>query len=448
MIQEEADLRRVLIISYHFPPRPAIGSVRLEGLAKYLPRYGWEPVVLTPTYPGGPDKRFEVIETGYLDVVDNLKKRMGLRNGAGLQEQLHISQTLRSGRFSPLDPVVKALKTFICYPDDQRGWLPFALQKARSLIREGFIDAIITSSKPETSHLIGAKLRQELHIPWVADLRDLWTQNHYYEFLSFRKIVERRLELKTLNSANALVTVSAPLAQLLQELHREKTIYSITNGFDPDSVSANPKLTSEFTVTYTGSLYRGKRDPRILLEAVRNLIKLGVMEPTALRIRFYGEQGYWIKQEISSYGLDEVVELHGHIKREDALKRQGESQVLLLLTWNNPRESGVYTGKLFEYLAARRPILALGGTPGVVGPLLEETRTGFHVANVSETMEVLHRWWIGYLNSGYVPYYGRESAISRYSQNKMAERFAEVLNDITRASKQDTITGESWTRGN
>lgn len=420
--------RKVLVITYYFPPRAGVGSLRLKGLAKYLPEFGWEPVILTAALPGAPEQRFRVIQTPYPgDVIAIWKKILHLQSDRGFQEQLGIPRAIRGSKRSLTNRLVVFAKEVTAYPDEHKTWYPSAVEAGQDILRREKFDALLSSSSPVTAHLVAKELKMKFHIPWVADLRDLWTQNHYYPYSPIRKIIERRLELHTLSIADALVTVSVPLAEQLGKLHQGKPIVVIPNGFDPEEIDLAP-LTKEFTITYTGHLYQGKRDPAPLFRAVAELISEGKVHRSDIKIRFYGSMEYWLEQEVKHYKLEDVVSLHSYVSREEALTKQRESQLLLLLSWNDPRERGIYTGKLFEYLAARRPILAVGGPRGVVTELLQQTNTGVHVSSYAELKDVLAKFYEEYKIHGRVAYHGYEERIAQYSHYAMARRFAEILN--------------------
>jgi len=421
------DLKPVLIITYRFPPRPGIGSLRLRGLAKYLPKFGWEPVILTAALPKAPDKQFQVIQTPYPgDVTALLKKKLHLDPDKGFQEQVGIPLAIREGKRSFTTKIITLIKELLAYPDEQKNWYPFAVETGTKVMREKKFKAIISSSGPVTSHLIAKELKRKFNIPWIADLRDLWTQNHYYPYGRIRKWFERRLELKTLNRADALVTVSKPLAEDLSTLHHRIPVFVIPNGFDPDEVGTEP-LTKQFTITYTGQLYQGKQDPKLLLKAISELIAQKIIDRNNIEIRFFGPIQYWLEQAARKFNLNGIVKQYGTVPREVALKKQRESQILLLLNWNDPNERGVYTGKIFEYLAARRPILAIGGPKGVVSELLAETNSGFHTSNLEDLKTFITRCYKEYKEKGQVKYRGNVEKVNRYSHYEMAKKFNEVL---------------------
>jgi len=424
-------MKKILIISYHFPPNTAVGGLRIQGLAKYLREFGWEAIILTTALPDNSNTQFRVIQTPYYDVIGVWKKRFGLKPDEGVKKQFGISTS--KNKRSLVDFILTFLSEFIAYPDAQKGWYNYAVEAGSELLSNESIDAMISSSKPETCHLIANKLKSKYKIPWIADLRDLWTKNYYYNYSPIRKLREKRLEIKTLSKADALVTVSVYLAEKLSTLHKGKHIYVIPNGYDPDEMNISPvDLTTKFTITHTGSLYQGKRDPAKLFEAIRDLISEEKLNPNEIEVRFYGPPEDWLENDIERYGLQNNVNWYGIIPRKVALEKQKESQLLLLLLWDHPEEIGVYTAKIFEYLAAQRPILAIGGPKGVVKDLLAETNAGVYATSVGDVKKALKNFYDEYKLKGNVEYKGERAKIDKYSQREMARKFAEVLDTLTR----------------
>jgi hypothetical protein len=430
-------MNKVLIITYHFPPRPTVASLRPLGLAKYLPEFGWKAVILTAALPGRPDPQFEVVETprrdssaiGWGSRLFQLDPEQALMaQTAQLKKKLGI----KSER-SPLDLLLTAIGEVTAYPDPQKGWRHFAVQAGEDILRQQNIKAIISTSPPVTTHIIAKRLKDEFKIPWVADFRDLWTQNYYYPYSPLRKRVERKLELKTLAAADALVTISQPAADDLRSLHKQKPVHSIPNGFDPAEVNTIPgNLTDKFTITYTGNLYPGKQSPEPLFAALHDLITDGSVDASDIEVRFYGPEAGWIDKQAERYGLTDMVKQFGMVPREIALNKQRESQLLLLLKWNDPKQRGAYLAKIFEYLAARRPILAVGGFPDVVSELLNETKAGISAQAKEDVKAPLLRLYQEYKSAGTISYSGDEAETSKYSHREMAKKFASVLDIITR----------------
>ena len=219
----------------------------------------------------------------------------------------------------------------------------------------------------------------------------------------------------------------------LQVSYPGKPVHVITNGFDPDDFSAfSTPMSRYFTISYTGQLYEGRRDPTILFETVHELIEDGTIDRAQMRIRFYGPIESWVQPLIERYDLNGVVEIHGSIDRNESLRRQQESQILLLLGWANPQETGQHTGKLFEYFGSRRPILAVGGVRGVLTDVLEETKAGVHALSKSELSQFLVAAFAEFREFGEVRFKGNDSEILKYTHSTMAGNFAALFDGLCR----------------
>ena len=421
-------MKRVLIVSFYFSIAEEIASVRIRGLTKYLKDYGWEPILLTARRGPKSDFPFRVIETPFDDVVVRWKNRFGMQSDKPARVQLGVADQKDSK--SLRKTILNLWEEFFAYPDQQKGWYKYAVKEGFSLLEEEKFNAIISSSVPFTCHLIAEALNEEFKIPWVADFRDLWTQSHNYPFTPMRLLVERRLEKRILQNANAISVTTSPWVDKMRELNKDKKVVCIMNGFDPDEIGRKVPLTKDFTITYTGQLFYGKRDPELLFRAIRRLFDEGSMDPSDIVVNFFGSDERWLMKSVEKYGLSEVVKLRGVISRDKALNEQLKSQILLSLMWDNPREGEVAPAKIFEYLAAKRPILSIGGPGGVVKKILNETKSGIHVASFEELVEVLRNWYSMFKSSGAVNYTGNENAVSMYNQKEMAKKFAELLDSL------------------
>ncbi len=430
--KEKMQHKKVLIVAYAFPPRNASGSVRPMGLAKYLPQFGWEPLILTARLPGPPPEEVKVLETDYVDILSKVKALIGYRPEVGIQKQLGLSPGKNGNNSSSLSRLISSVKATISFPDEQVGWFKFAVEEGKRLLAKDDIDAIISTSPPSTAHLIARKLRIESGKPWVADFRDLWTQSHYYNYSGIRHFIERRLEVRTLSQADAIVTAH-PLVDQLRQLHKSKPIYWIPNGFDPDSFpkSVLARENDKLIIAYFGNLYDGKRDPEPLFQALSGLITNGEIKRTDIEVRLFGPFEEWLLQDVRKYDLHDVVKIKGQVPREDVLRSQMGSSLLLILTWDNPQEASIYPGKVFEYLGAQRPILAIGGPGGVVKELLEKTQAGVHVSNLAQLKTALMEYYKAHQACGIIPYNPIKEEVERYTHEVMAQKFAKILDEIS-----------------
>ncbi|HOJ12206.1 MAG TPA: glycosyltransferase [Clostridiales bacterium] len=455
-------MKKVLVISYYYPPRPGVGTNRIRGLTKYLHRFGWEPVVLTTELGEGEWAPYaKVIETEFCSRIGIIKKFFGFKDGIGLQQQIGINKKRKNGI---VNRFFSYLKDFIAFPDEFCTWIKKAEKIGMQLIDNEKISVIISSSSPVSTHLIASRLSRKKGVPWVADLRDLWTQNHYHDHTLIRRIFERNLEKRTLRYASALVTVSEPYAEQLRLLHGNKDVYCITNGFDPDEVSdycPAEKTVSEITpediviedtvtedivtadtavgdtiegrllISHTGSLYDLKKNPGPLFKVIRKLIDNGYMDRSKIQVNFYGPFCHKLEELIKVYKLERIAVQHGIINRNLSMEVQRKSSVLLVMEWDNPGEEGVYTGKIFEYLAARRPILAIGVRGGVLRDLLNTTRAGVYATSEIQIEEFIKRWYEECINGTQPVFIGDKDKINEYSHVNMAGKYSELLNRVS-----------------
>ena len=424
--------RKVLMLAHAYPPYNSMGALRAAKFAKYLPKYGWEPIVVTRIWPeemGGLEEPAEirVIRTDYHD-------RLGIfRHSYPSKVKAPSRGSQASGWRSKLRRIASFwVKELLAYPDEFVGWKPYAVEVARKILKKEDIAIIFSTSPPPTSHLIAHELQRESSLPWVADFRDLWTQNHYIRHTRPRQWLEARLERRVLKNASVLVTVSHPMAEKLKWLHK-KPVEVITNGYDEDDYAGPPPpLTPYFSITYTGQLYAGKRDPSLLFAAVRKLLDDRIIDPQSFRIRFYGPErdGEVILSLAARYGIERVVGHYGRVSYQEAILHQRESTILLLLNWLSAKERGVYTGKLFEYLGAKRPILAIPRIEGVVDDLLRETGAGVVAGTVDEIVQLIKLWHNEFQKTGMVSYRGKDEVIAKYTRAAQTRKLARIFEQL------------------
>ena len=422
-------MKKVLLIGFPFPLRPG-GSPRLLGLAKYLPKFDWQPVILTAPLDEEYNGTYRIVETDNRNPLSFWIRLFRLNPDEDVRKQFQQRLNITSGR-SFLDRLLTLAGEIINYPDADKGWKPFAVKAGDLIINQEDIAAIISTSVPLTGHIVARELKTRHKIPWIADLRDLWTQNHNYIYSSLRKLVDKRLELKTLSQADALVTVSQPWADKLSTLHH-KAACAITNGFDPETVNIpSAVLTAKFTITYTGTIYPENQDLSRFFTALSDLISDKTIDPDNIEIRFYGPGADRLDREIKQYGLSGIAIQYGQVPRDVALEKQRESQLLLLLKWEEEQEKGNYPGKAFEYLAAARPILATGGSQGdVVDALLEATGAGIAAPTMEDIKRALVALYRDYKTHGQITYNGLDSEINKYSHREMAYKFSRILDHL------------------
>lgn len=425
-------MKKVLIIGNFWPYTE--GSKRIISLAKFLPKFGWEPIILTPPLDKTPDQNFRFIKTDYLGILSYWTKLFGLKKNVDLSNQLQK-------KVKNVNPKIKKILRYayiklheiIAYPDESKNWKNFALKEAEKLIKKEKIDAIISNISPITSHIIACKLKKKYQIPWIADLTDLWSENAAYPYGLIRKWFDKKLEIKTLKFSDCITTASPPYVEKIKKLHKNKLVYSIYLGFDLDILnSPAPPLTKNFTITYTGIFYPNKRDPLKFIVALSELISEHKIDTKNIEVRFYSPENEKIKQDIKKYNLHKIIKLKDLVPFSECLKRQRESQILLQLNWEDKNDKGVFSGKLFDYLAATRPIIAAGGhgSDEVVKNILQKTKAGTYCPTIKDIKNFLLENYLEYKNNKKIVYKGNLTEVKKYSNQKLIKNFVNILNDI------------------
>ena len=391
---------KILIVSYFFPPGNAIGAVRVGKLAKYLHARGHDIRVLAAeddTLP--PTLPLEVP----LDVVSRTAAWQINKLPFIYLQRRHVFKAEGLVETSRLESLGGAIyRALFNVPDGQIGWLPFAVQQGRRVIKAWHPDVIYASAKPFTSLIVAAILSKMFRVPWIAEYRDLWTDSPYYDQPFWRRWLDRCIENVVMRSAFGIVTVSEPLANTLQQRFRKPTTVSC-NGFDPEDYSdVSPAVGGDsriLEIIYTGMIYPGRRDPTSLFKA---LAKMG-QSREHIRVRFVGRILPGVSLLAKNEGVSHLVEVSNALSYQECVRAQQNADVLLLLLWNDPREEGVYTGKLFEYLAAGRPILVLGLEAGVAATLVRERGAGVVINDHDLLAKQLQVWLDEKHEKGFLP---------------------------------------------
>ncbi len=432
-------MKRLLVIAnlHHASPR-------IPGLASALPEHGWQATVITPplgtdaeTVLGFPVEFLDqarLIEAPYKGDIfwpwRGLFRWLGFNMKESLTEQIKDRAGVRRKR-SFVDELMRAYQTLFAYPDTERTWMKPGLRTARQITKSQPFDAILSSSPFPTSHRIAHQLQQETGLPWLADFRDTWTDNPLYNFPAIRKRLEQRLEKRTLKTASALITVSDAYADQLRRTH-ERDVAVIPNGFTfQPSEKGEGSLSGRFRITYTGTIYTEKQDPEKFLLALAQLIAEGVVDQQDVEVYFFGRRDHWLNSRIAAHSLENVVSQRGTVSRLDAVAEQRKSQLLLFLNWEDRENKGLSHLKLYEYLAAGRPILATGGhEQDSTQAILEHTSTGYFAPSVADIKLALSSAYRQYRDDGRVAYRGRADAISEYSYAGRARLLAQCLDSV------------------
>ena len=441
-------MKKVIIIAFYFNQVNEIASKRLRALARYLPQFGWEPIVIVPDL--GADLKendnlnYRIIYTEYEDMFSHFSNKF--KSQANESKELHDSENgsgdkmKDSSSFS--NPIVsKAISLageVFAYPDGMKYWHKAAFDAASRIIEEEEIEAIISSSWPVTCHTIAKDLKDKYDIFWIADLRDLWNLNPYVSHTFIREHFERKLELETFENVDVLTTTTDLAADTLATLHPDNKIVPILSGYDENDLKFLEELVvdkednlkqshDKLKFNYAGSLYGGKRDPTNLFKAIRQLEDEGKLDSSKISLEFYGDSTN-LEEIASEYNLGDLVKIGGKITHDEVLKKQLESDVLLLISWNDEKEKMFIPGKIYEYFAIRKPVLSIGYKEGSLKELIEETNVGYHVSDFESTKEVVLKFYNEFREKGVIEF-NSSINVEDYSMEIMARKFADLLND-------------------
>ena len=429
-------MKRVLIITYYWPPSGGSGVQRWLKMSKYLPEYGWQPVIYTtenaeypiidPTLEKDVCPEAEVIRRPIVEPYNFYKKFLGINK----QEKVKVgfaSESKKSGWKEKLSVWIRG-NCFI--PDARCWWVNPSVKYLKEYLRKYPVDAIISTGPPHSMHLIAMKLKKATGLTWIADFRDPWTEIDFYDELHLTRWADRKqhkLEHQVLTQADKVVTVGWDWARGLGRLGN-RNVRVIQNGYDWD---CNPNeerapLSKEFSLTHLGVVAPSRNAP-VLWQALQELKNEIEGFGKTLKIKLVGQVDQSVIENLTSCGLMENIELITQVPHDEVKRLQEVSQVLLLLVNNTPNAKGILTGKLYEYLASRRPILAIGPENGDAARLIHETRAGVTVGfdEKDKMKEVINKLYQSYLEDG-IPDNPNEG-LEQYSRKALARKYATLL---------------------
>ncbi len=385
---------RLLFVTYFFPPYHSVGAVRTGQTADYLAALGHDVRVVTAGRQAASLDLALELPPDHVRFTPWLGWRVARsisRQGAGADGAAKVGVGARTTPLSQAKRLLRLAQRNVFYmPDDCIGWYPYALAAALRLARSTPFDLIYASAGPQTSLLVAATAARCCNIPWVGELRDLWSDNHYRDLAPWFHGVDARIEANVLGTASGLVTVSQPWADHLARKY-SLPVRTVYNGFEerPAAPSGRGDPEAPLLIAYLGSLYGGKRDPTPLFQAIR---ELGA-DAGRVRVEFYGPGHETISALARACGVEASVLATPEVSYADSLRVQSAADVLLLVMWDTQGEQGVLPGKLFEYLGARRPVLAVGAPQGgAAATLITERHLGLASSDPKEIARRLRAW--------------------------------------------------------
>lgn len=433
-------MKKVLIITYYWPPTGGAGVQRWLKFSKYFREYGWEPVIYTPSNPDFPINdetllkdvlpNIEIVKTQINEPYDMYRKLMGKKK----------TDAVNQGFLSE-DKENKALQKMMIWvrgnffiPDARKFWIKPSIKFLTNYISKNKIDAVISTGPPHSMHLIALGLKQHFNLPWIADFRDPWTQIDFYDQLQLTKFADnkhKKLEKSVLVNADKVVTVSSHWANDLHKLC-DRNVDVITNGFDSDDfkIDNDEPLLDGFLLHHIGALNKD-RNPHTLWKVLGDLCNENTLFKKDLKLKFTGKTDVAVFESLKQHGLFENAEKTDYMPHSEVVKLLIKSPILLLPLNDTPNVLGIVPGKLFEYLAAKRPIFAIGNLDGDSAKIIKDASAGTMVGFKDKEntkrfiLELYNQYKQNNLNI-------QSSSIQKYSRKSCAQTYTNLLNEIVK----------------
>lgn len=430
--------KKVLIVAYYWPPAGGPGVQRWLKFVKYLGEFDIEPIVYVPENPNYPllDANFEKeVPEDIVVLKQPIFEPYAFANIFSRKKTKAFSK----GVFNDKKPsVIAKLLLYIrgnfFIPDARKFWIKPSVKYLRKYLAEHDINTIITTGPPHSMHLIGMQLKKAIDIRWIADFRDPWTTIGYHSKLRLTKTSQQKhkqLEREVLTSADTIITTSYTTKVEFLNL-TDKPIEVITNGFDAEKIS-EVVLDEKFTISHIGSLLVD-RNPRVLWNVLAELCNENEGFSNDFQLQFAGTTSETILEELNQLGLQNHIKNFGYVSHQKALQLQHQSQVVVLIEIDAEKTKGIIAGKLFEYMNAKRPILALGPKDADIEKIITETNTGnyflYHEAERLKA-QILKHYEAYKSNSLHIV----PNDLEKYSRKQLTQTLATLLHKKGKASQ-------------
>lgn len=430
-------MKKVLIITYYWIPSGGSGVQRWVKFVKYLREFGWEPIIYTPENPEFPstDYSFEkdipkditVIKTPIWEPYNVYRKLTQKEN-----EPIKAGFISENKKHGWKDKFSVWIRGNFLIPDPRRFWIKPSVNYLSSYLKKNHVDAIITTGPPHSMHFIGLGLKKNFpSLPWIADFRDPWTNIFFYKDLKIgwlADMIHHRLERKIIQSADCLLVVSKGMKEEFEVL-RPKRLEIISNGYDEaDLQTEKSKLDNKFTISHIG-LLTTKQNPIVLWKVLSEICSENAVFRSDLEIHLIGNVDFSVLKSINQFGLETQLTKIDYLPHNEAIAKQQTSQILLLLLMNEPGNKCILTGKLFEYLAAKRPVMAFGPIDGDAAAVLNDANAGVMIDFSDEltTKQTILNYYTQYkLNSLVI----QSTSVDRFSRRNLTSNLSALLNSL------------------
>jgi glycosyltransferase involved in cell wall biosynthesis len=431
-------MKKVLIITYYWPPAGGIAVHRCLKFAKYLREFGWEPVIHTAEgaeYPVLDEGNFKdvpkdsaVIKTKIWEPFNLFKFITGKKK----VERIH-NVFLEEDKPTFAHKLGIWIRGNIFIPDARKFWIRPSVNHLTKYLKENPVDVLFTNGPPQTNHMIAYKVKKKLNIPWHADFQDPWTQVDYFPQLMLNPLsmaIHKTMEQRVFKYADKVTICSDTWKHDLESIGA-KDVGVIVWGYDEgDFRDINVELSPKFTLSHYGSL-GPDRNAKTLWKAFSILAKEDASFAKDLEIELAGFIGHAIINEIDSLGLKNNLVLFDHLSRRETLERMHRSQVLLLILNDMPNVNGRLPGKLFEYLASRRPTLVIGPEESDASKIVHGVNAGYtcNFNDLEKTLKTVRELYQKFKAGKLLP---NRTDISQYSNRNLTKKLAGYLDQIVK----------------
>lgn len=434
-------MKKVLFITYYFPPAGGSGVQRPLKFVKYLRAFGWEPVVYTVQngeYPAIDTSLYNEIPDGTEVIRAKVTEPFALyRTLTGKKSGEKITPTFfNEKQFKSLPEKISLwIRSNYFIPDARMLWIRPSVKKLSEYLINNPVDAIFSTGPPHSTHIIALHLSQKFKLPWIADFRDPWTTIHWFKTLNltesaFKK--HERLEKEVLSNADYVTTVSPSWKEELKMLGA-KQVKLITNGFDEEDFQKLDNLQHEtdqhFSIVYAGML-SAAQNPRILWKALGELVQENPDFNHDLELKFYGKTDPSVERYMHDNNLSAHYTFYGYLPHHEILKIQKKARLMLLLLIDDPDAKGVIAAKMFEFFALRKPVLCICDPESDTAGFIEYTKSGL-VAGFDDKEKLKQN-----IMSFYRAYQENKELshpcnIEEFSRKKLTGKLAQTLNEVS-----------------
>ncbi len=423
-------MKKVLIITYYWPPAGGPGVQRWLKFVKYLRDFEVEPVVYVPENPHYPivDSSLEQeIPKNITIYKQSLFEPYGLAKILSSKKTKRISSGIIQVRNqSVLEKAMLWVRGNFFIPDARKYWVKPSIKFLSEVLDKENIDTVITTGPPHSVHLIGQQLKAEKGVKWLADFRDPWTSIGYHKKLKLTassKKKHKALERSVVNQADQIIVTSPATQREFQQI-TQQPITVITNGHDSD-YEGGAHLDKDFTISHIGSLLTG-RNPKNLWKVLSRIASENSVFRADLQLEFMGVVSKDVMDSLYRFELGPYIKMRGYGSHAEAQRRQQRSQVLLLVEIDSEETKGIIPGKLFEYMAAQRPILALGPKDWEAGKIIQETQSGavYDYRSNDELKKTVLAWYAAFKKQNLS---SKAKNIEKYGRRALTEKLAKII---------------------